>query len=199
MDIFTVYKITCTINNKLYIGYTKNTLQNRLKGHFKKAFSGKYTNVKFFNAIKKYGKISFIIEPIKEFDNKLDATTYEIEMIKFYHTYTNGYNSTLGGDGGNTSTKPMTDEHKNKISNALKNRVLSNEHRENIKLNHHDVSGNKNPMYGKTSSGSFKSGLEHPKSQSIIIDGVLYESLNIASKTLNLHRTTIKKRYLNDE
>lgn len=199
MDNYIVYKITCITNNKLYIGYTKNSLSNRLRGHFTKAFSGKYKNIKFFNAIQKYGKINFIIEPISSFNNKIDSQNYEKQMILEYDTYNNGYNSTLGGDGGNTSDKPMTDEHKNKISIALKDRILSDEHRNNIKLNHHDVSGDKNPMFGKSSSGSFKSGSNHPKSQPIIIDGILYESMNIASKTLKLHPTTIKKRYLNDD
>lgn len=40
-------------------------------------------------------------------------------------------------------------ETKNKISNALKGRLVSAEHRKNISLHHADVSGKKNPFYGK--------------------------------------------------
>lgn len=42
---------------------------------------------------------------------------------------------------------------------------------------------------------SFKSGSEHPNSKSVTIDGVTYESLSSASKTLKISRETIKKRY----
>jgi len=48
----------------------------------------------------------------------------------------------------------------------------------NISKNHHDISGDKNPSFGKKTSGSFKEGKEHPFAIPIIIDGILYESMN---------------------
>jgi hypothetical protein len=61
---------------------------------------------KFYNAVKKYGKDCFkmvILEEIiidAERDGKIDLL--EQEYIKKYDTVKNGYNSTYGGDGGNT-------------------------------------------------------------------------------------------------
>ena len=197
MSTYTVYKITCLPNNKVYIGYTKNDLKIRLNGHFKKAFSGKFNHIKFFRAIQKYGKINFSIESIKTFILKEEATNYEKLMIKDFNSYFKGYNSTLGGDGGETSLgKKLTEEHKNKISISNKGKKLTEEHKNNISKNHHDVSGENNPMYGKISNGSFKSGLDHPLAKQIIINGILYLSLSDASKKLKMSRETIKKRYL---
>lgn len=197
MSIYTVYKITCLLNNKVYIGYTKNDLNTRLKGHFKKAFNGKFNHIKFFKAIQKYGKINFTIEPIKTFLLKEEATDYEKLMIKEFDSYNKGYNSTLGGDGGETCLgKKLTDEHKSKISESNKGKKLTDEHKQNISKNHADVSGKNNPMYGKTTSGSFKTGLDHPLSKQVIINDVLYLSLSDASKKLKMSRETIKKRYL---
>ena len=200
MDIFTVYKITCIPTNKLYIGYTKQPIKTRLNGHFNKAFNPKKSsNIKFSNAIRKYGKINFIIESIQTFDNKENALLFEIETINLLDTITKGYNTTIGGEGGSTSTgKPLSPEHKDKISKANKGKIFTEEHKDKIKKNHHDVSGENNPMYGKSTSGSFKSGSDHPRSKSVVIDGIKYDSINIASKTLKMAPETIKKRYLND-
>lgn len=198
MDIFTVYKIKCLVTDKLYIGYTKQKIAVRLSQHFKKAFNKNKTNIKFHNAIRKHGKNNFIIEIIDTFSTQNEAILFEIACIKNFNTITDGYNTTTGGDGGVTKLGPLSDEHKDKISNALKGRKFSDEHRDNIKKNHHNVSGSNNPMFGKTTSGSFKSGSAHPRSKPIIVEGVLYESMNIASKTLKLHPTTIIKRYFND-
>lgn len=223
MNTYTVYKITCLANKKLYIGYTKNKINYRLAQHFKAAFKNTKTSNKFHNAIKKYGKINFVIETLETFSDKNEALLCEINTIKFLNSINDGYNTLTGGDCGPETFGPLSTEHKQKISEALKGRIFTNEHKKNISKNHHDVkgennpfygkkhtdeakekisknhhdiNGKNNPMYGKKPPCSFKSGSEHPRSQPITINGILYESLSIASKALNLHITTIKKRYL---
>jgi len=54
------------------------------------------------------------------------------------------YNATIRFSG-----KKHSNESKQKISNALKGHNFSETHRKNISLNHHDITGNKNPFYGK--------------------------------------------------
>ena len=44
---------------------------------------------------------------------------------------------------------------------------------------------------------SFKEGKEHPKAQSIIINGVEYGSLRLAAKAFGVSRDKIKRMYLN--
>lgn len=44
---------------------------------------------------------------------------------------------------------PKSEEFKKKLSEKLKGRVFSEETRQKMSQNHPDVSGDKNPMYGK--------------------------------------------------
>jgi len=100
--IYYIYKITNTINDKIYIGKTKRP-ERRMVEHMNHHSNRK---TKFYNAVKKYGKDCFkmvILEEIiidAERDGKIDLL--EQEYIKKYDTVKNGYNSTYGGDGGNT-------------------------------------------------------------------------------------------------
>jgi len=225
MDKFTVYKITNIVNNKIYIGYTKNKIDVRLRGHFKKAKI--YRNHKFSNAILKYGQINFIIEPIFESFDKKEALEKEIFFIKEYDSIKKGYNISTGGESGanGVTGRKLSDSHKEKLRLANINKKVSNETKELISKNHADVSGIKNPFfnkkhsnetkvkianrkyskgkehhfYGKKIATSFKEGKEHPKSQTVIIDGIEYGSLTLAAKALGISRPTIKKRYVNGE
>ena len=207
MDIYTVYKITCLINNKIYIGYTKNDITIRLRQHFKYAANIKNKKTKFTKAILKYGRINFKIEPIFKTINKDEALLKEIYFIKEFNTIKFGYNTTEGGIGGITCV----------------NRIVSEKTKKLISLNHADVSGNKNPFFNKTHSdetkkkianreykngqkhhfygkkikSSFKEGKEHPKSQPIVINGVEYGSLSLAAKAFGTYRQKIKELYLN--
>ncbi len=103
METFTIYKITCLQNNKLYIGYTKHTIDHRLKTHFRCSKKSSSINNKFANAILKYGINNFIIETIEECNDRSFALEREIYYINFYGTVKNGYNSTKGGETGGTS------------------------------------------------------------------------------------------------
>ena len=112
-----IYKITNIINNKIYIGYTKKTLEERLKLHFYYAKRGK---LPLSYAIRKYGKENFKIELIEESD---DDKYIHKEREKYWINKLNsrdfniGYNIAAGGDGGDTlSTNPKKDEIYKKIN-----------------------------------------------------------------------------------
>ena len=94
-----VYKITIKSTNKCYIGYTNQTLQQRLHKHLLNSSLGVKT--KFYNAIRKYGPENITAELLFETPDKLEALNKEMEFIKIYNTFKNGYNSNLGGSGGN--------------------------------------------------------------------------------------------------
>jgi len=222
MVIFTVYKITCLLNQKNYIGYTKNNIETRLKEHFKTANNRKNTKNKFSNAILKYGKHNFIVESLYQTLFKDDALEKEILFIKEFKSNEIGYNSTLGGECGGKKGRKLSKEHKEKLRIANKNKIVSEETKKLISKNHANVSGEKNPfykknhsektkkkiasryyptgkehhLYGKKISTAFKEGINHPKSQKIIINNIEYGSISLASKALKISRQTIKKRYL---
>lgn len=91
-----IYKITNDINDKIYIGQTSGTLEERFKQHKKKINSEDRKTYPLYNAMKKYGVEHFFIESLEETDNLQEREQY---WIKYFDSYNNGYNATHGGDG----------------------------------------------------------------------------------------------------
>lgn len=58
-----IYKITNTINGKVYIGLTTNSLKTRFKQHCDEARKGR-SGRPICQAIKKYGRSAFAIEQL---------------------------------------------------------------------------------------------------------------------------------------
>ena len=96
-----IYKITNQINNKCYIGKSNN-ISRRFRDHKRLAFQSghKEYNKALYIAFRKYGLDNFTFEIIEELEDYSLSEEREIYWIKYYHSYENGYNETLGGDGG---------------------------------------------------------------------------------------------------
>jgi group I intron endonuclease len=141
-----IYKATNKINNKVYIGQTTLTLEERKKYH-KSAY--KTHDYYFYRAIRKYGWDNFEWEVLDESAKTEDELDYlEEYYISLYDSFDNkekGYNTQSGGHRFRVTEEikkqrservkgdknPMyksklhvgekfTDEHKKKISDALK-------------------------------------------------------------------------------
>lgn len=93
-----IYKATNKLNQKVYIGLTSLTLAARMTAHYWQARSSS-KNYHFYNAIRKYGWEVFKWEVIDRAENYENLIQLEIEYIKKYDSFNNGYNSTLGGEG----------------------------------------------------------------------------------------------------
>lgn len=95
-----IYKITNKINNKAYIGCSKN-IEHRWLCHKSESILGynPQYNYTIHKAFRKYGIDNFNFEIIEETseDKLFDREKYWIE---YFNTYYNGYNETLGGDSG---------------------------------------------------------------------------------------------------
>ena len=117
-----VYKITNTITNKCYIGWTSNTVENRWAEHKVLAPKNK-DNRKFYNALRKYGTEPWSVETLVETTSKEEAKVKEIELIEYFDSYNKGYNATKGGDGNNGII--MSAESNLRRSKALKGRPKS--------------------------------------------------------------------------
>lgn len=99
-----IYIITNSINNKVYIGQTIQTLENRWKAHCRNKCSSNEMNMRIKRAILKYGKQNFSITELERCKvTELDER--EIYYIKLYNSYNEGYNSTLGGKSGTKKLK----------------------------------------------------------------------------------------------
>ena len=120
-----IYVIKNNKNSKVYIGQTTRTVRERFQQHLLDAKNEKYSEIKFYRAIRKYGEASFYYEILIEGDfSKDELDELEQKYIAQYSSFSKGYNSTTGG--GSFS---MTDEVRKKISRA--------------------VSGKNHPFYGK--------------------------------------------------
>ncbi len=91
-----LYVITNNINGKQYVGKTYDSLSNRWRDHLKKSKSE--INRPLYRAIAKYGKDSFSIKEIAEYEEDILENEEELLIVQL-NTYGNGYNATLGGDG----------------------------------------------------------------------------------------------------
>jgi len=110
-----IYLITNTINNKVYIGQTKLTLEQRFKEHQRPS-----KKMSVSKAIQKYGRENFIIELLEECDvHNLDER--ETFYIKKYNSYEEGYNNTIGGGSQYISHTP---EVKQKLSISAKGKLV---------------------------------------------------------------------------
>jgi group I intron endonuclease len=122
-----IYKITCLINNKPYIGLTTRRLEDRWKEHLYKG--KKYViarenmeevigNSHLYNAMAAHGIENFTVKIIEEVDdNTLDER--EIYWINHYDSINNGYNISFGGRNGHVHTKEIKAIVGKKISEAM--------------------------------------------------------------------------------
>lgn len=91
-----VYRIYCKVNNKNYIGKTKNTFSKR----YRKKLLGHLDNCGLRNAIKKYGIHQFKINILFQTTDKFLLSLMETYYIKHFQSNNNkyGYNKTTGGE-----------------------------------------------------------------------------------------------------
>ena len=118
-----IYKIECTVTNKVYIGQT--TQKNFKKRMYRHRTDKIDTHL--YRARDLYGWDSFkitIVEDKISLDNGTQLLDErEIFWISYYDSFNNGYNSTKGGRGGDTYSK-KTGKDLEKLKEALKNRPV---------------------------------------------------------------------------
>lgn len=82
-----IYKITCLLTGKLYIGQTLRTIEKRWKRHIRDSKKG--SDHKFHRAIRKYGEENFLVEELlavsaptkKELKSQLDSLELNISAV----------------------------------------------------------------------------------------------------------------------
>lgn len=125
-----IYKISNTVNNKVYIGQTRYSLEYRFNGHKKKAMQDKdsYTHLQL--AMRKYGIDVFKIEQIDTAESQDELNEKEKYWINYYNSIVTGYNMMDGG----TETNPMDSEvvkkkHYEKVhSEETRNKISKSMH-----------------------------------------------------------------------
>lgn len=116
-----IYRITCTENNKVYIGQTKNK-RKRIDEHKYDLRHNIHHSIYMQRAFNKYGEKSFKFEIIEEC-SEFDVDEKECYWIKKYNSTNKnyGYNSESGGN----KNKILSKETKSKLSIKGKNRYIT--------------------------------------------------------------------------
>jgi group I intron endonuclease len=96
--MYSLYKITCSQNGKVYIGYTSKTIDERFKVHCENAKCKR--NYALADAMRVYGIPAFTVELLLQCESHKEACEHEIRLIKELNSILpHGYNMTHGGDG----------------------------------------------------------------------------------------------------
>jgi len=118
-----IYKITNKLDGRIYIGQTKQAIEERFKQHTK-------ADTYIGNSISKHGAENFTIEVIEECSNQDQLNKHEIFWIeKLDCKRPNGYNCTDGGEG--VLGFKHTEETKAQISTTMTGSKQTDEHRLN--------------------------------------------------------------------
>jgi group I intron endonuclease len=193
-SIYSIYKATNTINGKVYIGFDSNW-PNRKRYH---KSQHKKTESKFYNAICKYGWDKFDWEVLYQSkDGNHTLKNMETYFIEQFNSFSNGYNSTLGGDGilGFKHNKEQIQKRTNKV----KGRKHSIEWCENISKGKKGKPRlymiKNNPMHNPEIVKKLmakRQGRNHPLAKSITINGITY-----GCKKDAMNQTGLSKYHLN--
>lgn len=123
--LYTFYKITCTLNGRIYVGCTSKTLESRWSDH--KSSIKTQPKTPFHIEASKIGVENFEIELIETGNyNRKTAVTREEELISFYNSRDQGFNSSWsrskdnnGWYGKGASNDNFTNPSKNPSKGVL--------------------------------------------------------------------------------
>lgn len=209
MENYIVYRHVNKINNKQYIGITKNGLERRSgingKGYGTKSY--------FACAIKHFGWDSFTHEILYSGLSKEEACQKEIELIAKFRTNEHdfGYNSTSGGEmftmtanarknmsksamgNKNGLGKPCSKEKAKKISDAQKGRKFTEEHKKKLSLAKQGSTHKSLDAIGRQhiSNSTYHNSIKKPVY--CIENNTVYESVQQCARELNLCATNLVK------
>lgn len=200
-----IYKITNTVNGKMYIGQTINKVQQRWKEHCKPS----RTSVSIVSlAIQKHGKENFLFEVIDTANSIEELNTKEqMYIASFSCVSPNGYNLNSGGnnyvDSEETRKKKgnarklwtLTEESKKKMSAAKSGKPVTDSAKYEQKLGKHLKS-----LYADTGKGVRYSTRDNAYQAFISIDKVSkYKNFTVSVLGERALVEAIKQRELYEE
>lgn len=146
-----IYKILNQINGKYYIGSSYN-IERRWITHKSHLKNHTHINIALQRAWDKYGPDAFKLEILLNCDGYTRDERFEAEQFYLDNIPNGNYNlSKYAGGGDNTSYHPEKDKIIEKITKSVKQRYesMTDEERDKLSI---AMSGENNPMYGKTHS-----------------------------------------------
>lgn len=186
-----IYKLTNTLNNKIYIGLTTESISERCRKRIAEAKYRDSRNSYILNAIRKHGSENFKVEQLDTANSLEELQQKEIYYIQLFNSTNRkiGYNLTKGGEG-NLGLK-MSEETKDKI----RQKALGRKWSEDRKNNHSEILKSKNIDYSKAKENCRLHNLKTSKkvgefdlNNNLI---KIYNSISEVWKSLNITRGTI--------
>ena len=121
MKKFGIYKITCKVNNKIYIGSTEVCFKQRFKKHKQRLRNNYHENDYLQKSWNKYGEDNFVFEILEEISDK--SKVKEIEQIYLNEYILKGkdfcFNLSKTATGGNTITNDeIKEKHRQGVINS---------------------------------------------------------------------------------
>lgn len=194
-DNYSVYKITCNITGEAYIGVTKQKPEHRWR-------SGKGYTGRLRNDVDTFGWNNFTAEVLYSGISREEAAAKEIELIEYFNSICNGYNTHKGGDiPSDESVKKITQkligrsispEVRQHMSEARKGIIFSEDHIKNLSKSH---MGNPGYWEGKKRSRETTRKISEKLSIPIrcVETGVIYKNLKDASEQTGFPMSNISK------
>jgi group I intron endonuclease len=181
-----IYKITCKVNGKVYIGQTRLEVKDRWHGH--RSSASKYaklenkaddkTGMIISRAIAKHGHENFTIEVVEECTCEELDEREKYYIAKFNSLNPNGYNVRAGGSGGEHTEKSR--ERRREIIHKMMDRTC-------VKLRTHkeDLEGLPKHCIRLTAVGAEGYAInKHPKCKRKNFSISKYGSLEAAKEAL---------------
>lgn len=195
-------------NDKMYVGKTTKTLEERRNGHYDSAFR-LLSDTNFHRSLRLNSEFEWtILETLNETD---DINERERFWISKLDTYKNGYNMTQGGDGGLTYKKGdiLYEKIKHKLGhigdqNPGANPEIHNRAEETKLKNIHDgIFFNSGQSHGnfkgrfKERHNNYKGNPASKNAKQVCINGIIFESLQSAARFYNICAETVSNRCKN--
>lgn len=205
-----IYSITNKINNKKYIGVTKD-LDTRKRKHFWELKNNRHSNEKLQRDYNIFGASAFEVEILEElkYATKKEGFKKEVFYIGKYNSCDDGYNMSYGADGSNLSQitddtrekhrqkmlgntywlgRKHTEETKKKIGDVHRGKTVKASTRKKLSEKAKKKTGEKNPFYGKQHTDRTKLKLREARSKKCrcIETGVVYNSVKECAEKMGI-------------
>lgn len=146
-----IYKISNTVNNKIYIGQTIRPIEERFRRHINDAMNN-ILDTHLARAIRLYGPDKFRIEIIDTAESQEELTQKEHNYIIQYDTINSGYNETaaISKCGGNTY-QSKTEEEMAAIKDKIRQTKLGGKNPHATKVKCHNVETNEELFFDSMS------------------------------------------------
>lgn len=215
---YTVYLITCLVNDKHYVGFTHLPIEQRFRGHQRAAKHG--SQFALHCAMRKHSVDNFVIKALEVHADRCSAAEAEKRLIFEHNSHVSegfGYNMTSGGEGvvglSPESVQKMAQKHRREnlkrstieaMRVAKLGKKLSQETCKRMSTAHtgKTFSDQHRKKIGEANSGercsaekraNISKRMSRPVQQ-ISLDGTLvstFSSMKIASQATNINATNI--------